>query len=394
MILLVFATGSLHSEGLDDYRIGPEARFSVITVADGPELYASFGHSVVRVQDPQYGIDWAVDWGNFNYEAQGFYINFIRGRLDYMMAVTRFANFYRRYEIRDLTMIEQELDLSPQEKEQFFAFIQETYKPENRTYAYDFFKDNCATRIGEYLLTQFPDTIRFKEPYEPAGTSYQAMLQPHLQVKPWTGMGMNIVLGSEANKEILNHNRMFLPEDLYKALGEGEILKEGRWQPLVTEERVIYESRGTRSLSVPPFYRQPWLYTSLLMLFGWAQLFWFHPRGVAFPRLRKFTNILLGGLTIFLTFMWLGTDHSATEANLNILWTIPWGALAAGLQFNRHKKLRWGLVVTLSLIWLLFILRTLFTTAVVNPALIPLLVYIWSHNIQIIAFDFSAGDNE
>ncbi|WP_028974312.1 DUF4105 domain-containing protein [Spirochaeta cellobiosiphila] len=384
ILILLISSSYLFADDLDQFKIGPHAQFSLITVSDGPELYATFGHTIIRIKDIENNIDWAVDWGKFDFNTEGFYFKFIRGRLNYLMDVTLFRYALQQYVMRDLTLTEQVLRLDTEEKQDFFEFIKETYKPENRFYKYDFFKDNCATRIGEYLLNAFPEVVRFNAPYEGSQTSYQRMIQPHLKVKPWTGMGINIILGQESDKEILNHNKMFLPHDLMEAVDNAEVYEDGQWLPLVMDKHIIYQSRGITTLSVPPFYRQPLPYTILLLLIGMI-LFYLERKQIISLRIYDIVaNVILSILTIFLLFMWLGTDHSATALNLNILWTFPWGLLLIQIPFMKSNKLKLVFTSFLALLNLWFITRGLWSTAFVNPSLVPVIVFVYFHNIHII----------
>ena len=68
------------------------ARISLITAEPGKELYTSFGHSAIRVYDPATGLDLVYNYGTFDFDAPGFYPNFLRGKLNYSLSVYDFKN--------------------------------------------------------------------------------------------------------------------------------------------------------------------------------------------------------------------------------------------------------------------------------------------------------------
>ena len=68
-------------------------------------------------------------------------------------------NYYSR---ENRTIKEQVLNLSTAQKQQLFNYLENNYKPENRKYLYDFFYDNCATKIRDVLSTVTNNSITFE----------------------------------------------------------------------------------------------------------------------------------------------------------------------------------------------------------------------------------------
>ena len=132
-----------------DIILSSKAEISVITCDPGSELYSSFGHSAFRVVDRITGIDQVYNYGTFNFKTNNFYIKFVRGKLLYDLSSYPFHYFLRDYVKENRTVIEQVLELEPSSKQSFFDFLQNNAKPENKSYLYDFFFDNCATKLPE-----------------------------------------------------------------------------------------------------------------------------------------------------------------------------------------------------------------------------------------------------
>ena len=134
-----------------DIILSSRAEISVITCDPGAELYSSFGHSAFRVVDPTLHIDQAYNYGTFNFKTDNFYIKFARGKLMYDLSSYPFHYFIRDYIKENRTVVEQVLNLDQTEKQEMFDFLENNAKPENKSYLYDFFFDNCATKLPWYL---------------------------------------------------------------------------------------------------------------------------------------------------------------------------------------------------------------------------------------------------
>ena len=66
------------------------AKASVITCGPGTEFYLAFGHSALRIQDTARGIDYAYNYGTFDFDTPHFYWNFARGMLNYCLSRSPF----------------------------------------------------------------------------------------------------------------------------------------------------------------------------------------------------------------------------------------------------------------------------------------------------------------
>src|SRR5690606_5550069 len=115
----------------------------------GDDLYATFGHSAVRVTDSSAGIDYVFNYGTFDFDTPHFYWKFVRGKLMYSLSAMDFPTFMQAYREEGRSVTEQVLNLSCPEKEMIWQFLQQNYLPENRDYKYDFLYDNCSTRIRD-----------------------------------------------------------------------------------------------------------------------------------------------------------------------------------------------------------------------------------------------------
>lgn len=151
-----------------------KAEISIITCGPDPnELYSAFGHSAVRVKDPANGIDYAFNYGVFDFDQPNFYLNFARGRNYYMLAVYNYSDFERAYKRDGRFIHEQVLQLTTFQRDKIFNFLMWNAQPENRTYRYDYYHDNCATRIRDILIKQLGEDLTVDSTFFEATHSFR-----------------------------------------------------------------------------------------------------------------------------------------------------------------------------------------------------------------------------
>jgi hypothetical protein len=135
-----------------EIQLSPEAEISVITCGPGEsELYATFGHSAFRIKDLPNKIDRVYNYGTFNFNTPNFYIKFARGKLLYDLRAYNFGTFLQSYQREKRWVKGQVLDLKHDEIQRVYNFLENNAKPENRSYKYDFFYDNCSTKLYDVL---------------------------------------------------------------------------------------------------------------------------------------------------------------------------------------------------------------------------------------------------
>ena len=114
------------------------SKISLITCSGGSELYSTFGHSALRVQDDSLAIDVIFNFGLFDFNTPNFYMKFLRGRLNYMLGIQTTSDFLWQYNYEGRGVVEQELFLTPSQKREIMDRLNFLYMPENRNYLYSF----------------------------------------------------------------------------------------------------------------------------------------------------------------------------------------------------------------------------------------------------------------
>ncbi|MFO7596490.1 MAG: DUF4105 domain-containing protein, partial [Desulfocurvibacter africanus] len=190
---------------------------SVLTMLPGGELYSAWGHTAIRITDPLAGLDVTFNYGTFDFDQPDFYLKFVRGQLDYELSAASFEQTLRAYRFLERAVIEQQLDLTLEQRNRLFGLLQANYLPENRAYRYDFFFDNCSTRPRDILENTLALHIG-SDKADPNADSFRRLLKAGLADKPWTEFGIDLVLGLPSDRIATPRERLFLPLELLTAL--------------------------------------------------------------------------------------------------------------------------------------------------------------------------------
>jgi hypothetical protein len=128
-----------------------EAEVYLLTCGPGTEIYSVYGHSALRIVIPAKNSDLVYNWGVFDFSTPHFAWEFAKGKLDYMLGVSSYDSFLKEYYAETRWVISQKFNLESRDNEKLFALIVDNLKPENIKYKYDFYYDNCSTRIRDLV---------------------------------------------------------------------------------------------------------------------------------------------------------------------------------------------------------------------------------------------------
>ena len=214
-------------------------RISLLTCASGGEIYSLFGHTAIRYENFTRNIDAVFNYGMFNFNAPNFILRFALGETDYQLGATNYEHFVAEYNYLGRDVWQQTLNLTPDEKEHLFNLLQENYRPENREYRYNFFYDNCATRPRDQIEKAIDGSLRYADNMtdNDTGVSFRDLLHKYSEGHPWSRFGMDMCMGSEADKPINRRLMMFVPFYVQEYFNTAQIIdKEGKARPLVSSE--------------------------------------------------------------------------------------------------------------------------------------------------------------
>lgn len=239
-------------------------RVSLLTCSPGTEIYALFGHTAIRYEDKAKGADWVFNYGMFSFQTPNFVMRFVKGETDYQLGVMPYSYFEEEYRSRGSYVEQQVLNLTPQEKKRLFRLLDENYRPENRTYRYNYFYDNCTTRARDKIEESIEGTVIYPESREEL--SFRDIVHQYTAGHEWSELGIDLCLGSEADKPVDARLQMFAPFYLVHA-ADGAVIKaaDGTERLLVLEKQKIVDPPAPVSVYEKDFPVTP-MQTALILL--------------------------------------------------------------------------------------------------------------------------------
>lgn len=199
--------------GVQAQGLSEEAQISLLTCTPGKELYARYGHTAIRVQDPQNRMDLVFNYGIFDFNTDHFYWKFVKGETWYELGATTMPWFMLEYEEEHRPVYEQVLNLTPSQRNEIWQALVQNYEPENRQYLYNFVFDNCATRPYQLIINVLGDSIVSDYDGYTCQT-YRDFISHYTGQHTWANAGINLLFGPKADRPMTNGQRLFLPEEL------------------------------------------------------------------------------------------------------------------------------------------------------------------------------------
>jgi len=352
LLLLLAANASLFAQ-VDSSRL----RISLLTCAPGDELYSIFGHTAIRVIDSAKQTDIVFNYGTFDFNDPDFYPKFVRGKLDYALSASSFADFMYEYQVTKRDVTEQELRLTEIQKKNIQSFLFENLSGTNRYYKYDFLKDNCTTRGRDVLEKQA--AMQVPRPIVPQGCSFRDLLHEYIDRAdmPWIKLGIDLLMGSSADKALSIRESMFLPDYLMKGVdSSGQLLNQK--QVILTTGAVI--PKGNPHI--------PLIVLSIVSLI--ALLLSFIQNQSVKSAIDFLLCLITGMIGCALLFTWFGTDHASFRNNYNLLWALPTNLVAAVFIWRRPAWLQKYFLLA-ALVYGLLLITWYWLPQELNPAWIP-----------------------
>jgi hypothetical protein len=308
---------------------GSQLRVFLMTVEAGTEIWEKFGHDAIWIVNSETGEGLSYNYGIFDMQKPGFMLNFLRGRMWYSMdprgpippeyELSRYANDNR-------TGWVQELNLTAAQKAQLRDFLAWNNLPQNMTYRYDYFRDNCTTRIRDALDRVLGGQLHTALAAQPVSTTYRWQARRLLSVMEPAYAGIELAMGHPVDLPLTKWEDAFLPGELMKYIQDVQVRGEsGDMVPLVMSTVVAYRSTRAPMPAAPPDRRLP--YTAIGVLFGVMFLLLARlvvtqtsmiPR-VLFLLATAGWSLVVGVFGLVSMLLWFATDHTVTRANENLL---------------------------------------------------------------------------
>lgn len=341
LFLLLLPSGQATANSNDSIRL------SLLTCAPGEEIYSLFGHTAIRYEDPSKGIDVVFHYGLFSFDTPYFPLRFSLGQADYKMGATDYSHFAAEYDYFGRSVWQQTLNLTSEEKSELIRLLQENYRPENRTYRYNFFYDNCATRPRDKIEESIIGKVVYPTEPQDGSLSYRDIVHQCCVGHPWSRFGIDLCIGSEADQPITLRQMMFAPFYLMDAFAGAQITNDSIQRPLVIDSKQVVfatpEADGSIWLPTPlQCFLLLFILTAAATIYGirrrtglWGlDLFLFGTAGIA--------GCILAFLAIF-------SEHPTVSSNFLLLVFHPGQLLFLPyiIHCDRKGKKCWYLALNL-----------------------------------------------
>ena len=374
---------------------GAAIRVSVLTFGQGDAVFELFGHNALRIQDPSTGLDLAYNWGLFSFEDPNFLGRFLSGDTQYWVAGIPTPDLLQFYAQADRETHEQELNLTPTQRAELAALAAENALEANKYYRYDYFRDNCSTRLRDILDQVLGGALQRRFLEMRTTLTYRSESVRLTAPNGLAQAGIDIALGQKADVPLTAWEAMFIPMRLRDYLRDVSIADvDGHTVPLVIDERVLYRAKRAPEL---PERRGLTLGAWGPVLGAWMLIL--APISVAAKRRSRIPAAvmaflwygLVGLIGVLVLGMWIGSAHVFWYNNFNLLLVSPLGLIAAfplarSVLRGRLDTLSTGLLVAMAGMAVFALLMTPFTTQRLGgplllflPAQLGLAVAIWRH---------------
>ncbi len=339
----------------------------LVTIGPGDPIYSWWGHTALIVEDGRLGQARFYNYGLFSFDRKNFLLNFAMGRLWFEVGAgdpSRELDGYRR-ENRDIRT--QTLDLSPGRRLALARALEEDIRPENRTYLYDHYSDNCTTRVRDLIDRATGGQLAAAAAAAPGRMTLRQHTRRFTSGHPFTEWLLMFLMSGKIDRPVTRWQEMFLPEELERNVDRLVVRDEsGAERRLVAGSAVLHRASGRRPVaSAPPSGPLSGLVPGLALAACAALLgAWWRQGGKAARAAFGVFNVLLGlafglpGSVLF--FMSVFTDHSVTYGNLNLLLANPLTlaaglglGLAGGRSARRLLAGLWGLLAALAVVLLI-----------------------------------------
>jgi len=375
--LFLFVTFFSNAQNI---KLSPQAEVSVITCGPGEnELYATFGHSAFRIQDIPNKIDKVYNYGTFNFDTPNFYLNFVQGKLLYDLRAYNFGIFLQSYHRENRWVKGQVLDLTNKEIQQVFDFLENNAKPKNRSYKYDFFFDNCSTKLYDVLEIVLKDKIVFNNDFDDHKYTHRDLIQLYLGNQPWGDFGIDLALGSVIDKKANAKEYMFLPDFVFEAFTKIKIIENNHQKPIVkrTEQILLNDNKSIQNTLFTP-----------LIVFSILSFLVIILTIIDYKKQRRnkildysiFT--ITGVIGILVLLLWFATDHTATANNFNVFWAFAPNLVFAFIIKKKHR-INYYYIITLLALLDVMVLLWIFKIQVFHIAMIPVLIALYVRYIYL-----------
>ena len=299
---------------------------ALATFGPGQLYWERFGHNALIVNDPAAGAPIVYNYGVFDFQEKHFFLNFVRGHMHYSLDAEPLDVDLAMVAAEGRSMTVQMLNLRPAQARWLAAFLAWNARPQNSQYRYDYFINNCSTKVRDALNQALGGALERQLAPRRAPHTYRFEAVRLISPDFWLALGMDTALGPNADRPLNLWQESFVPMVLSRAL-QHVVVRDtsGDTRPLVSDERMVLPGRLPPAPATPPALRLPFLIAGVTL----AALLMLLARGrgrlyrASFAWLAVAWWVMCGLSGLALAALWGLTDHWAAWDNENLLLLDP-----------------------------------------------------------------------
>jgi hypothetical protein len=306
----------------------------LVTFGPGEIYWERFGHNAIWLRKPSEGLDHTFNFGYFDFDQQDFFLRFLRGRMLYFSIAQSAEREFAFYRQQNRSIRLQKLDLDSAQYVRLRDYLLHEIKPENRDYHYDYYLNNCSTRIRDALDIALDGQLAESTTKLPATLNFRDHTRRLTQRDYWYYLGLELGLGSPVDRAVSRWDEMFIPMVVADELAEMPKPGTEAMLPLVINDMMLFTSSLAPPVAEPDNIWHRYLLLGLLITaIAWLSGKFMPPVWLA--GLSHAWLLIAGTNGLILAFLWLFTDHTVASANSNLLLFNPLFLLALIPALNR-----------------------------------------------------------
>lgn len=323
--LILFATRSAAAPRDDE----PAPSIAVLTMGPGDPVFSRFGHNAILVRDQKHPNGVVYNFGTFSFNSPSLITDFLQGRLKYWLSIDRYERTLASYRAQNRSLRIQELALPAEQARELARALELNARPENRRYRYDYYLDNCSTRVRDALDRALAGQIK-AQGKGAARLSYREHTLRLVADDAPLSLGLDLGLAGFADADVTRWDEAFLPEEFSRLLRNVTIATPDGPKPLVSSETMAFEAVRVLPGEEPP--SRALLHLLAGVLLGAIAYALGRARARKVPRILlglylALLGLLFGGVGALLAFFWTATDHVVAHQNLNLAFCPPFALL-------------------------------------------------------------------
>ncbi len=315
LLLVLFSLLGFHQ--LYAEPLSKNARVSVLTCGTGNEVYALFGHTGIRITDEATNLDVVYNYGAFDFATPNFVGKFAKGNLQYFATAESFGDFVLQYRYEQRGIVEQQLNMTDEQKQSLFDELNRVLTSSEGTYTYKFIDKNCTNMAVDILNKTLGSKVIIKR--DNLDFTYRETLFPFFDNHFFEKLGTSIIFGTKVDQQA---TLLFLPIELLQSLATAQY----NGKPLAEKAEVLLAQPQQKA---PFSWWNNWVFYIVILV------------GILLLN-KKIINLtfltITGFIGLFFVVAGFWSLHGELAYNYNALLLNPLLLLFVALSLNGKKE--------------------------------------------------------